>query len=160
MTDPVEMICNLAGCSREDAKIVYSETNDVVEAVDRLLIRTTSAADKYIQGKKRTYEVTEEEKIIRPYREVLKDMDEKMSTSLNRRGHEGSVEKLVHHEEMALQNSCSQECLLPSLQSEVQKQGTVCQSLSECSSGSPSSGQTSLCSDHQSPQSSLGQETE
>ena len=153
MADPIETICNLAGCSYEDAKKMYEVTNDIVEAVDRLLEPTLSAAEKYIQSKKPKREVTEEEKIIGPYRVILKEFDEKMSTSLGQHGHEGSVERLDHHEEMVLQNNCSQECQIPSLESVAEKQETACQLQSECSCDSQSNDQTSPCSGPQCPQS-------
>jgi len=127
MTDPLETICNLTGCSLEEAEKAYAETKDMVEAIDKLLAKPSSIADKYIQSKKVKREVSEEEKIIGPYRVILKELDEKMSTSLNQHGHEGSVERLDHPAEMALQNNCSQECQLPSLQSEEQKRETVYQ---------------------------------
>ena len=153
MADPIETICNLAGCSYEDAKQMYEVTNDIVEAVDRLLEPKPSAAEKYIQSKKPKREVTEEEKIIGPYRVILKEFDEKMSTSLGQHGHEGSIEMLDRPSKMVLQNNCSQECLLPSLQSKVQKQETACQLQSGCSCGSQLNDQTSPCSGPQCPQS-------
>ena len=63
MTDPILTICNLSDCSREEAERVYAETKDVVEAVDRLLAKTRSTAQKYIEAKRKPKEVTEEEKI-------------------------------------------------------------------------------------------------
>ena len=128
MADPLETIQTLTGCSEEDAKRVYEETKDLVESVDRLLEKRQSAVDKYIQSRKRKREVTEEEKVIAPYRAVLKEFDNRMPTSLSQHGHEGSVETLARPVEMVLQNNCSQECQLPSLQSEVQTQGTACPS--------------------------------
>jgi hypothetical protein len=160
MADPIQTICELAGCSQNEAQVVYSETNDVVEAVDRLLVKQQSSAEKYIQSKKPKKEVTTEEKIIAPYRVILKEMDEKMSTSLSQHGHEGSVETLVRREETVLQNNCSQECQLPSLESEAGKQGTACQSQFECSCDSQSNVQIPPCSDLQYPQSCQAQETE
>ena len=142
----METICNLTGCSQEDAQKMYEATGDIVEAVDRLMVSTQSAAEKYIQSKKRPKQVTEEEKIIAPYRQYLKELDEKRSTSLSQHGHEGSVEMLDRRAEMVLQNNCSQECQLPSLQSEAGTQETACPSLSECSCGSQSNVQTSPCS--------------
>lgn len=153
MADPLETICNLAGCTREEAEKVYSETKDVVEAVDRLLAKPLSAAEKYIQTKKPKHVTTEEEKIIAPYRAFLKELDDKRSTSLSQHGYEGSVEMLARPAEMVLQNNCSQECQLPSLQSEAQKQETACPSQSECSCDSQLNAQTSPCSDHRCPQS-------
>lgn len=159
MTDPLETICNLTGCTLEQASQAYSETQDLVEAVDRLLEVKPSVANKYIQSKKIKKEITEEEKIIAPIRSILKDFDEKMSTSLSRHGHEGSVEMLARHEETVLQNNCSQKCQLPSLELEVEKQETVYQLQSEYSCDSQLNGQTLPCSDLQSHQLSQDQET-
>jgi hypothetical protein len=160
MTDPLETICNLTGCTIEQAERAYFETRDIVDAVDLLLERKPSAIDKYIQSKKKQIEVTEEEKIIKPIREMLKQLDEKIATSLGQRGYEGSVETLARPSEMVLQNNCSQECQLPSLQSEAGTQGTVCQSQSECSCDSQLNGQTQPCSGLRCPQSSPVQGTE
>ena len=159
MTDPLETICNLTGCSIEDAERVYNETKDLVEAVDQLMEKRQSAADKYIQSKKVKKEVTEEEKIIGPVRTVLKKIDEEISTSLSRREPEVSSETLVRHAEMVLQNNCSQECQLPSLESMVGIQETVYPSQSGCSCDSQLNAQTLPYSDHQSPQLSQGPET-
>lgn len=160
MADPLETICNLANCTRSEAERMYEETHDVVEAVDRLLVKTLSPAEMYIQSKKKTREVSKEETIIGPYRAILKEFDEKMTTSLSQRGHEGSVEMLDRPAEMVLQKNYSQECQLPSLQLEAQKQETACLSQSECSYDSQLNAQTSPCSDLRCPQSSLDQEKE
>jgi ElaB/YqjD/DUF883 family membrane-anchored ribosome-binding protein len=125
MADPIETICNLAGCSREDAERVYSEVNDIVEAVDKLLVKVSSPADKYIKKRKR--EVTPEEEVIAPIRKVMKQFDDRMSTALGQRGHEGSVEMLAPREETAQQNNCSQQCQLPSLEEAAQRQGIAYQ---------------------------------
>jgi hypothetical protein len=141
MSDPIETIMNLSGCTKEQAEKAYDELKDIVEAVDSLMEKPCHPEDKYITVVK--HDVTPEEKIIAPYRKILKELDEKMSTSLNQRGHEGSVEKLHHHEEMVLQNNYSQECQLPALELEVQTQETVCPLPSECSYDLPLSAQIS-----------------
>ena len=135
------MIVDLAACSEEDAKRVYDEVGDISEAVDILMEKPVSKANEYINKLKPKPEITEDQKWCQAVRELLKDMDDKRSTSLNQHGYEGQVERCTPHEEMAQQNNCSQECLLPSLESGAQTQETVCQSQSECSSGSPSNGQ-------------------
>lgn len=160
MTDPLETICNLTGCSMEDAERVYNETKDLVEAVDRLLEKRQSAADKYIESKRIKKEVTEEEKIIAPIRTMLKQMDDNISTSLNQRERAESAERLARLGEMVLQNNCSQECQIPSLESEAERQETACPSQFECSCDLQSSGQTLPCSDLQSLQSYQDQEKE
>jgi hypothetical protein len=126
MSDPIETICNLAGCSREDAERTYSEVGDIVEAVDKLLVKVLSPADKYL-NKKRQREVTPEEEVIAPIRKVMKRFDDKISTALGQHGYEGSVATLAPHEETAQQNNCYQQCQLPSLEEEAQKQGTAYQ---------------------------------
>ncbi len=127
MSDPIDTICLLADCSRELAQKTYEETKDIVEAVDKLLEKVSSPAQKIIETKLKKRSVTHEEEIIAPIRKMLKQMDEARSTSSHQHGYEGSVEKIDHHEETALQNNCSQQCQLPSLESEVQKQETVYQ---------------------------------
>lgn len=150
MTDPLETICNLTGCSMETAEKVYDETKDVVEAVDKLLEIKESAANKYIQRKKRKLEETEEEKIIKPYRKILKEFDSILEGQLS---HGGSTAKLDRHEETVQQNNCSQECQLPSLELKAETQETAYPSQSEYSSCLQSNDQTLPCSDHQSLQS-------
>jgi hypothetical protein len=158
MTDPVETVCNLTGCTEEQARQVLNETKDIIEAVDRLLEKKPSPAEKFLFEKKRPRETTPEEQIIRPIRTIMKELDEKTSTLLYRPVREELNEMRDHHEEMALQNSCFQECQLPSLQSEAQIQETACQSQSGCSYDSQLNDQTLLCSDHQYPQSYQVQE--
>ena len=153
MTDPVQMVCTLTGCTQEEAEKVLNDTEDVVEAVDRLLVKKPSNADKYLSEKKRSRELTPEEQIVSKFRPTLQQFDKLVSTSLYQPVREELNETQVLHEETAQQNSYSQECQLPSLQSEVETQGTACPSLSGCSCGSPSSGQTPHGSGPQCPQS-------
>jgi hypothetical protein len=132
MSDPIDTICDLANCSREDAERVYSETKNVVEAVDRLLVKPVYAADKYTKLK-RQQTFTDEQKLLAETREVLKRFDEERSTFQGQHVDEGSSVIQLHPEEMALQNNWSQQCQLPSLEEGAQTQETVCQSQSECS---------------------------
>lgn len=125
MADPIETICNLTSCSREDAERAYSQVGDIVEAVDKLLVKVSSPADKYI--KKREREVTPEEEIIGPIRKVMKKFDDRTSTALGQHGYEGSVGTPDPHEGMAQQSNCSQKCQLPSLEGEAQRQETAYQ---------------------------------
>jgi len=141
MTDPIDTICDLANCSREDAERVYSETKDVVEAVDRLFQKPVSAADKYMKTKKQSA-MTDEQKVLAEAREILKRFDEERSTFQGQRVDEGSSVTQLRHEEMVLQNNCSQQCQLASLEEVVQTQETVCPLQSECSCDSQSNDQT------------------
>ena len=125
MSDPIETICNLAGCAREDAERAYREVGDIVEAVDKLLVKVSSPADKYI--KKRDRELTPEEEIMAPIRKIMKKFDENMSTSVGQHGHEGSVEKLAPREETVQQNNCSPQYQPASPEEAAQTPGTVYQ---------------------------------
>lgn len=141
MSDPIDTICDLANCSREDAERVYYETKDIVEAVDRLLVKPVCAADKYTKLK-RQQTLTDDQKLLAQTREVLKRFDEERSTFQGQRVDEGSSVTQLHHEEMVLQNNCSQQCQLASLEEGAQKQETVCQLQSECSCDLQSNDQT------------------
>jgi hypothetical protein len=130
----IQMIVDLAGCSAEDAERVYAQVGNIPDAVDILMPKTVLSADKHIQKLKPKQEVTEEQKWCRTVREVLKTMDDKRSTSVGQREPEERSSNCIPLEETAQQNSCFQECQLPSHQSEAQIQETACPSQSECSS--------------------------
>lgn len=133
MSDPIQTICNLTDCSIEDAKAAYEETNNVVDAVDKLLARVVNISDKYTNKRKREPILTEEQIEIAKVRKLMKENDDRMykSVTLDQSESEESDEMQVHPEEMVLQNNCFQECQLPSLQLEAEKQETVCPSQSE-----------------------------
>jgi hypothetical protein len=142
MSDPIDMICELANCTRKDAERVYSETKDVVESVDRLFVKPVSAADKYINKNRKIQELTDEQKLLKETREILKRFDEERSTYQGQRVDEGSSVIQLPHEEMVLQNNCSQQCQLASLEEVAQTQETACPLQSEYSCDLQSSGQT------------------
>lgn len=149
MSDPIQIICSITGCNEEEANYAFDRTQDVTEAIDMLLKNNTSPAEKYINARKKRRITTPEEEIIGPYRQILKEIDEKMSTSLHQRGYEGSVEKITHREETVQQSNCFQLCPPPSPEEEVQKPETVCQLPSECSCGLQSNDQKLPCSDQE-----------
>jgi len=82
MGDPLEMICELAGCSREEAEPVFAETKDVVEAVDRLMKKTELKSQKYIPSKPEQV-LTAQQIEIKKVREVMKQMDDRRSSTLS-----------------------------------------------------------------------------
>ena len=141
MSDPIDMICELANCTRKDAERVYSETKDVVESVDRLFVKPVSAADRYMKVKKEKI-LTDEQKLLAETRDILKRFDEERSTYQGQRVDEGSSVIQLPHEEMVLQNNCSQQCQLASLEEVAQTQETACPLQSEYSCDLQSSGQT------------------
>lgn len=146
MSDPIQIICSLTGCTEEQAKEAYDKTEDTVEAIDLLLGAPKSTT---VQFKKRPREVTPEEQIIAPIRKMLKEIDEKRATSSYQRGYEGSVEMLDLHEETAPQSSCVPEYQMPAPESAVQRQETAYPSRSGCFCDSRSSGRTSPYSDQE-----------
>jgi len=132
MSDPIDTICLLADCTRDQAEEVYYETRDIVEAVDRLLMKPVCAADKYMRPKKEN-KLTEEQKLLKQAGELLKKFDEERSTFQGQHVDEGSGVTQLPHEEMVLQNNYSQQCQLASLEEVAQRQETACQLQSECS---------------------------
>jgi hypothetical protein len=113
----------------------FNETGDVTLSVDKILFKTELPTKK-----KPKMDETQEE--LKKIREVMKEFDKKMderpdstinqfSTSLSRREREESVLTPTHLLETVLQNNYSQECQLPVLEEEVEKQETACQSQSE-----------------------------
>ena len=68
MSGEIETICELSGCSKEDAIKAWEEFEDIVEAVDNLLPGKTSRKRK---------ELSEEQQFFKEMRETLKKMDEK-----------------------------------------------------------------------------------
>ena len=101
MSDPLSMICDLAGCSREDAGAVFAETGDVVESVDRLMEKKELKSKKYIPARPEQV-LTQEQMEVRKVREVMKKMDDSRgSTSLSQPAREESVELPALPEETA-----------------------------------------------------------
>lgn len=115
MADPIAMIVSLTGCSEEEARDAYDETEDVVEAVDKLLARVptnTPPPRKFVRTDK-----TPDEKRLEELRGTMKSIDEDIQRGLiasHQPAASVSIETLTHHEETVLQNNCSQECHLPS----------------------------------------------
>ena len=135
MSESIDMICTLTGCNSQMAIEAFNETGDVTLSVDKILFKTELPVKK----KPKMDEAQEE---IKKIREVMKEFDKKMderpdstinqfSTSLSQREHEELVLTPIHLLETVLQNNYSQECQLPVLEEEVEKQETVCQSQSE-----------------------------
>lgn len=135
MSQSIDMICTLTGCNYEMATEAFNETGDVTLSVDKILFKTELPTKK-----KPKMDETQEE--LKKIREVMKEFDKKMderpdstinqfSTSLSRREREESVLTPTHLLETVLQNNYSQECQLPVLEEEVEKQETACQSQSE-----------------------------
>jgi len=132
----------LAGCSEDEAMKVYAETNDVEDAVDKLLPPAKNLARKYYDAIKPVRTYTQEEQDIKQLRDILKKMDDERLTSLNPRGFVAPTAPNTLREETAQQNNYGQECQLPVLQSEAQIPEIVCLLPSEYSSDSQLNAQT------------------
>lgn len=135
MSAPIQTICNLTDCSIEEAIAAYAETNDVTDAVDKLLIKVVNKSDKYVNKPKSQQHLTEEQIEIANVRKLMKENDDRMySFKPIESDPPEFVESNVmpfHREETVLQNNYSQECQLPSQLSMVETPETVCQSQSE-----------------------------
>ena len=107
-----EMICSLTGCSFEDAKRAFEQTGNVVDAVDMLL---GEGRDKTIKTMVKK-ELTEVQKEIEKIRIITKQADDKSLIAFDRHVSSELGETQVHREEKVLQNNCSQQCQIPSLE--------------------------------------------
>jgi hypothetical protein len=142
MNKNIQTIMELAGCSEDEAMKVYAETNDVEDAVDKLLPPAKNLARKYYDAIKPVRTYTQEEQDIKQLRDILKKMDDERLTSLNPRGFVAPTAPNTLREETAQQNNYGQECQLPVLQSEAQIPEIVCLLPSEYSSDSQLNAQT------------------
>jgi hypothetical protein len=105
---------------------VYAETNDVEDAVDKLLPPTKNQSRKYYDAIKPVRTYTQEEQEIKKLRDTLKKMDDERLTSLNPRGFVAPSATNNLREGTVQQSNCDQECQLPVLQSEAQIPETAC----------------------------------
>jgi hypothetical protein len=120
MSDPVDTICALVGCSREVAELSYARTNNVVESVDELIVLPKPAFKLPIKRKR---ELTPEEEEIIRIRNVMEKAEADIQKNINassQRGCEAPSVMPIHHAETAPQNSDFQRYQLPSLVSEVE----------------------------------------
>jgi hypothetical protein len=135
MTDPIAMIMSLTGCSEKEASDAYDETEDVVDAVDKLLAHAptnTPPPRKFVRTDK-----TPEEKRVEELRGTMKAIDEDIQRGINASHQPAGVVSTatpVLLEETVLQNNCLQECRLPLIEEGGGTLETVYQSPSECSS--------------------------
>ena len=135
MADPIAMIMSLTGCSEEEARDAFDETEDVVDAVDKLLARpptNTPPPRKFVRTDK-----TPEEQRVEELRGTMKAIDEDIQRGINASHQSAGVvtsETPALPEETVLQNNCLQECRLPSIEEGVETPETVCPTPSGCSS--------------------------
>jgi hypothetical protein len=133
MADPIAMIVTLVGCSEQEARDAYEETEDAVDAIDKLLAHmptNTPPPRKFVRTDK-----TPEERRVEELRVSMKAIDDDIQRGITASHQPAGVEStatLVLLAGTVLQNNCLQECQLPSIQEEVETPGTVCPTQSEC----------------------------
>ena len=131
MADPIMTICSLAGCSEEEARTAYEKTEDVIEAIDLVLVRPVCASDRVVPlpQKRKREDITAEEEEVTKIRSTMKAFDSEMNRNLTNASNplspSSADETTVHHEETALQSNCLQVCRLPSIEEEVEIQEIV-----------------------------------
>ncbi len=118
-------IMQLVNCSEEDAKQALERTGDVVDAVDSLLqvpVTLGAPKKKVITDEQAFFTTLREtnEKLLASIEGGIQKQKEGPSnnsiTLSDQLVSEELIEKLIPREGMVLRNSCSQECLIPSLQ--------------------------------------------
>jgi hypothetical protein len=130
MTDPIPLIMSLTGCTQEEAQFAYNEKGDAVDAIEDILNRISplpkSVTLSNPRKRKREDMTPEEEEVekLRPTMELMNREIESKITSNQRVASSEAVTR-VPREETVLQNSCLQECQLPSVESEAQTQETA-----------------------------------
>lgn len=123
----VERIMKLAFCTEEEARQALSKTNDVIDAVDLLLVVPPTL------GAPKQKVITEEQKHLKQIRVDMEAIDRANEIVLKKsdQSDSSSQELLRTHdpsqEEMLLHSDCTQKSHLPTLEEEVQRRGTACQ---------------------------------
>ena len=130
MADPIMLICSITGCSEDDARKAMETTNDPVDAIDRLTpLANMPSGENYIPkpGSLHLREKTEAEETLANIRKTMETLDSEVeSKRVTSNQNAGSPPDETHtlHEGTALQNSCVQQCLLPSVEEEVERPET------------------------------------
>jgi len=126
MADPIMLICSITGCSEEDARKAMETTNDPVIAIDRIMpIGQLPSGEKYIPKPRalQNREKTEAEETLTNLRKTMENLDAEVdSKRVTSNQNAGSPPDETHtlHEGTALQSNCVQQCLLPSVEEEVE----------------------------------------
>lgn len=108
MADPIMMICSLTGCTEEEATKVYNETEDTVEAIDRILAQPQVVKATLPCKRKRT-DITPDEEEIEKIRKTLEVFDDEIDKKLSTGARPGASRPDVtpsHPEETVQQNNC------------------------------------------------------
>ena len=127
MDKDIMLIMSLTGCLEDEAKKVYNAKNgDVLSAIDFILFGDKPPP---ASKKRKREDINEHERHLNDMRKKMEDMDlqieKRQNTTSNPLECEESSEMPDRHEEMAQQNSCFQECQIPSMEVAAQTQGTA-----------------------------------
>jgi NACalpha-BTF3-like transcription factor len=123
----VERIMKLAFCTEEEARQALAKTNDVIDAVDILLVVPPTL------GAPKLKVITEEQKHLKQIRVDMEVIDRANEIVLKKSDQsDSSSQELLHthapsQEEMLLHSDCTQNSHLPTLEEEEQTQETACQ---------------------------------
>ena len=126
MADPIMLICSITGCTEEEARKAMESTEDPVTAIDRIMpLGHIPSGEKYIPkpGTLHLREKTDAEETLANIRKTMETLDAEVdSNRVTSNQNAGSPQGETHslHEGTALQNSCVQQCLLPSVEEEVE----------------------------------------
>jgi hypothetical protein len=150
MADPIQQVMSLACCDRDEAVDLLNKSgNDVIEAVS-LKFGTAKGFDA-----PKPRQLSKIQEFFKETREEMTKLTESISKGFTSSDQSDSClpnETQILPEEMAPQNSCSQECHPQVLESVVQIPEIAYPLPSECSSDLQSSDQTSASSHQESPQ--------
>ena len=114
MSDPLAMVISLTGCSELEAKHALEKTGyNTVDAVE-FILDLNKVFPVLPPRKKPTLDPIQQH--LAEVRKVLENFDKERATSAGQHGYAGQVELKDHPEETVLQNSCYQQCQLPSLE--------------------------------------------
>ena len=123
----IERIMKLAFCTEEEARKAYALTNDVVDAVDSLMIVPPTA------GAPKPKKLSEEQEKSKKIRVELEAIDRKNDILLKKSDQrDSSSQELSRNldlgqEGMMLRSECTQQSHLPTLEEEAKIPGTACQ---------------------------------
>ena len=123
----IERIMKLAFCTEEEARKAYSLTNDVVDAIDSLMLVSPTV------GAPKQKELSEEQKYFKKIRVEMEAMDRANEVVLKKiNPPDSSSQELLHNldlgqEGMMLCSDCIQQSHLPTLEEEAKIPGTAYQ---------------------------------
>jgi hypothetical protein len=133
MADPIMLICSITGCTDEEARKAMEATEDAIAAIDLIMpTGEVPSGQKYISKPKAfcVREKTEAEETLSNIRKTMETLDAEVDSNRvtsNQNADLPPGETHTLHEGTALQSNCVQQCLLPSVEEEVETPETESQ---------------------------------